>query len=95
MGGKKTTSSSYLPYFLEFTDFNSFEKGKQLLCNSIMIYKQEAVKIIISAIKQRVIFTVTADEKKKDAYNQEQVPKADKKEVGYITWDNVVLANYK
>lgn len=47
-----------------------------------MTYKQEAVKIIISAIKQRVIFTVTTDKKKKDAYNQEQVPKADKTKVG-------------
>lgn len=76
------SSSSYVSYFLESTDFNIFEKGKQLLCNSIMTYKQEAVKIIISAIKQRVIFTVTADKKKKDAYNQEQVPKADKTKVG-------------
>lgn len=81
-GGKKITSSSYLPYFLEYTGFNTFEKGKQPLCNSITTYKQEAVKIVISAIKQRVIFTVTADEKRKDAYNQEQVPKADKNEVG-------------
>lgn len=46
-----------------------------------MTYKQEAVKIIIRAIKQRVIFTVTADEKKKDVYNQGQVPKADEEEV--------------
>lgn len=46
-----------------------------------MTYKQEAVKIIISAIKQRVIFTVTADEKKKDVDNQGQVLKAHKKEV--------------
>lgn len=81
LGGKKITSSSHLPYFLVSTDFNTFEKGKQLLCNSIMTYKQEAVKTIISAIKQRVIFTVTADEKKKDVYNQGQVPKAHKKEV--------------
>lgn len=81
-GGKKITSSSYLPYFLEYTGFNTFEKGKQPLSSSITTYKQEAVKIVISAIKQRVIFTVTADEKRKDAYNQEQVPKADKNEVG-------------
>lgn len=80
--GKKITSSSYLLCFQESTDFSMFERGKQLLCNSITTCKQEAVKIIISAIRQRVIFTVTADEKKKDAYNQEQVPKADKKEVG-------------
>lgn len=80
--GKNITSSLYLPYFLEFTNFNTFEKGKELLCNSVTTYKQEAVKIIISAIKQRVIFTVTADEKKKDAYNPEQVPKADKTKVG-------------